>query len=161
MLIPVVIKGIILDPVSNMPVLIMQQQNATRYLPIWIGVFEANAIALKLDNVKTPRPMTHDLFFDVLGKLNARIRQVIINDLQENTFFAEIFLELDAHEIRIDSRPSDAVALAVRCECPIFVDSIVLEKAQSIDISSEGDEADKLRKWLEELDPESFGRYQM
>ena len=161
MLIPVVIKGIILDPVSNMPVLIMQQQNATRYLPIWIGVFEANAIALKLDNVKTPRPMTHDLFFDVLGKLNARIRQVIINDLQENTFFAEIFLELDTHEIRIDSRPSDAVALAVRCECPIFVDSIVLEKAQSIDISSEGDEADKLRKWLEELDPESFGRYQM
>ena len=161
MLIPVILKGIILDPVTNMPVLIMQQENATCYLPVWIGVFEANAIALKLDNVKTPRPMTHDLFFDVLEKLNARIRQVIINDLQENTFFAEILLELDAHEIRIDSRPSDAVALAVRCGCPIFVDSSVLERAQSIDISNENDESDKLRKWLEDLDPEALGRYKM
>ena len=89
------------------------------------------------------------------------MRHVIISDLQNNTFFAEIFLEIDSHEIRIDSRPSDAVALSVRCGCPIFVESAVMDRAQSIDISNDGDESDKLRKWLEELDPESLGRYKM
>jgi hypothetical protein len=161
MQIPMILKGIILDPVTNMPVLILQQENATRYLPIWIGIFEANAIVLKLDNVPTPRPMTHDLLFHMLGTLEARVLHVYVNELRDNTFFAQIKLDQKGREILVDSRPSDAVALAVRCGCPIFVDSAVLDKAQSIDISSEGEDTEKLRKWLEELEPDALGKYKM
>jgi len=161
MQIPMVLKGIILDPVSNMPVLILQQEGATRYLPIWIGIFEANAIAMKLDNVATPRPLTHDLFTAVLEKLNTKISEVVISALEENTFYAVIRLRVGEEPMEVDSRPSDAIALAVRCGCPIYADSSVLERAQSIDISSEGDEAEKLRRWLEELDPEAMGKYKM
>jgi hypothetical protein len=161
MQVTMVLKGIILDPVSNMPVLILQQEGATRYLPIWIGIFEANAIAMKLDSVAAPRPMTHDLFNAVLDKLGARIVDVLISALEENTFYAVIRLRMGESEHLVDSRPSDAIALAVRSGCPIFADSTVLERAQSIDISSEGDEAEKLRRWLEELDPESLGKYKM
>jgi hypothetical protein len=161
MQIAMVLKGIILDPVSNMPVLILQQEGATRYLPIWIGIFEANAIAMKLDSVTSPRPMTHDLFNAVLDKLGARIVDVLISALEDNIFFAVIRLRVGESEHLIDCRPSDAIALAVRSGCPIFADSTVLERAQSIDISSEGDEAEKLRRWLEDLDPESLGKYKM
>ncbi len=161
MQIPMVLKGIILDPVSNMPVLILQQEGATRYLPIWIGIFEANAIAMKLDGVASPRPMTHDLFTSVVEALGAKLIDVVINSLEENTFYAVIRLTAGGREISVDSRPSDAIALAVRSNCPIYADSLVLEKAQSIDISSEGEETEKLRRWLEELDPEALGKYKM
>ena len=161
MQIAMVLKGIILDPVSNMPVLILQQEGATRYLPIWIGIFEANAIAMKLDNVSSPRPMTHDLFTDILNRMEVHLVDVLINALEENTFYAIIRLQVSNGVISVDSRPSDAIALAVRSGCPIYADSAVLERAQSIDISSEGDEAEKLRRWLEELDPDSFGKYKM
>ena len=161
MQIAMVLKGIILDPVSNMPVLILQQEGATRYLPIWIGIFEANAIAMKLDNVSSPRPMTHDLFTSVLNSLGARLIDVVISALEENTFYAVIRLQAGDAAINVDSRPSDAIALAVRSGCPIYADSSVLDRAQSIDISSEGDEAEKLRRWLEELDPETLGKYKM
>ena len=161
MQIAMVLKGIILDPVSNMPVLILQQEGATRYLPIWIGIFEANAIAMKLDNVSSPRPMTHDLFTTVVEKLGAQLIDVVICALEENTFYAVMRLQTGEASLSIDCRPSDAIALSVRSGCPIFADSSVLERAQSIDISSEGDEADKLRRWLEELDPETLGKYKM
>jgi len=161
MQIAMVLKGIILDPVSNMPVLILQQEGATRYLPIWIGIFEANAIAMKLDNVSSPRPMTHDLFTSVLNSLGARLIDVVISALEENTFYAVIRLQAGEATINVDSRPSDAIALAVRSGCPIYADSSVLDRAQSIDSSSEGDEAEKLRRWLEELDPETLGKYKM
>ena len=161
MRIPMILKGIILDPVSNMPVLILQQENASRYLPIWIGIFEANAIALKLDDVPTPRPMTHDLLYQILDKINVKVLQVCINDLRDNTFYAQILVNLTGREILVDSRPSDAVALAVRCGCPILVESAVLDRAQSIDINSEGEETERLRKWLEELEPDALGKYKM
>jgi len=161
MQITMVLKGIILDPVSNMPVLILQQEGATRYLPIWIGIFEANAIAMKLDNVSSPRPMTHDLFTTVLTRLGAILLDVVISALEENTFYAVIRFQVREEEICVDCRPSDAIALAVRSGCPIYADSSVLDRAQSIDISSEGDEAEKLRRWLEELDPDALGKYKM
>jgi len=161
MQISMVLKGIILDPVSNMPVLILQQEGATRYLPIWIGIFEANAIAMKLDNVSAPRPLTHDLFTNVLARLGAHVMDVVISALEENTFYAVIHLQAGGDQLSVDSRPSDAIALAVRSGCPIYADSSVLDRAQSIDISSEGEEADKLKRWLEDLDPESLGKYKM
>jgi uncharacterized protein len=154
------IKGLVMDPVSNMPVVILRDAENTVFLPIWVGVFEANAIALKMENIATPRPMTHDLLRNLLGCLDTRVDRVVINALKENTFFALIHLRRGQETLTIDSRPSDAIALALRSNADIYVEEEVLERSQTI--QPEGSEdATRLRKWLEEIDPDDLGKYKM
>ena len=154
------IKGLLLDPVSNTPVVVLKDDEDKFFLPIWIGVFEANAIALKIENVATSRPLTHDLFFNTLGDLKARIEKIVINDLRDNTFYARIFLVREGESIEIDSRPSDALALALRFGAGIFVEDEVLEKSRKIEVEDERN-PERLKKWLEEIDPEELGKYRM
>jgi len=154
------IKGLLLDPISNTPVVVLKDADEKFFLPIWIGVFEANAIALKIENVATSRPMTHDLFFNTLGDLKTRIEKVVINDLRENTFYARIFLIREGESIEIDSRPSDALALALRFDAGIYVEDDVLEKSRKIEVE-DARNPDRLKKWLEEVDPEELGKYKM
>jgi uncharacterized protein len=154
------IKGLVMDPLSNMPVVILRDAESTVLLPIWVGVFEANAIALKMENIATPRPMTHDLLRNLLGRLDAHVDRVVINALKENTFFALIHLRHGQETLMIDSRPSDAIALALRSNAEIYVEEDVLEKSRTIQPEG-GEDAARLRKWLEEIDPEELGKYKM
>ncbi len=154
------IKGLLMDPVSNMPVVILRDTEKGLFLPIWVGVFEANAIALEMEKVTTPRPMTHDLLRNLLAELDARVERVVINDLRENTFFARIHLARNDAHLSIDSRPSDAIALALRSHAEIFVEEEVLERSRSL--RAEGDQdPDRLRKLLEEASPDELGKYRM
>jgi bifunctional DNase/RNase len=153
------IKGLTLDPMTNMPIIILKDVEGKRALPIWIGLFEANAIALEIEKVETPRPMTHDLMVNVLKALEARLTKVIVHDLKDNTFFASLVIEGRRGELTVDSRPSDAIALAVRCQAPIFVTREVLDKSQSFAVDEGLLEQDQMKKWLENLKPEDFGKY--
>ncbi|MCP4006850.1 MAG: bifunctional nuclease family protein [bacterium] len=153
------VKGLMMDPSSSVPIVILRSEEHSRILPIWIGIFEANAIALKLEGIEPPRPMTHDLLVNLLGGINCRIARVAIHDLVDNTFFAQIFIELDSEELIIDSRPSDAIALALRAEVPIYVAETVLDQAKADDLGARDKE--KLKKWLEEVDPDDLGKYTM
>ena len=153
------VKGLMMDPSSSVPIVILRSEEHSRILPIWIGIFEANAIALKLEGIEPPRPMTHDLLVNMLGGVNCRIQRVAINDLVDNTFFAQIFLRVESQELVVDSRPSDAIALALRAEVPIYVAETVLEKARADDLRARDEE--KLKKWLEEVDPDDLGKYTM
>lgn len=155
------VKALIVDPIANMPVVILRDAEDKSFLPIWVGVFEANAIALQLEGIKTPRPMTHDLLKDAIGLLNARVERVVITRLHENTFFAEIHLLAAGRDVVVDSRPSDAIALALRTSSPVFVEEEVLAKSRAQDDSAEAQNHERLRKWFEEADPESLGRYRM
>ncbi len=155
------IKGLMLDPSSNVPIVILKDAEDSLFLPIWIGVFEANAIALRVEGIETPRPMTHDLVTALLKQLEAKIDKIVVCDLQENTFFARIHLNRNGEELEVDSRPSDAIALAVRSDAPIHVLRPVLEKAQAIDLTQKISDDEKLRKWLEEVSPEDLGKYTM
>jgi bifunctional DNase/RNase len=155
------VRGIALDPITNMPIIILKDVDERKALPIWVGIFEANAIALELEKVTTPRPMTHDLLKSVLDGLGVTVRQVIVNDLKDNTFFAVIELNSNGAVINIDSRPSDAIALALRVNAPIFVAENVVAQAKSVEISEEKEETDKWKEWLENLKPEDFGKYRM
>jgi uncharacterized protein len=155
------VKALIVDPIANMPVVILRDAEENSFLPIWVGVFEANAIALQMEGIVTPRPMTHDLLLNVLSQLGARIEKVVVTRLEENTFFAEIHLEREGQRVVIDSRPSDAIAVALRASAPIFVEEIVLEMSQNQSQSDEAQSAERLRKWLEEVDPDSLGKYRM
>ena len=161
MLIQMTVRGIALDPITNMPIIILKDVDERKALPIWVGIFEANAIALELEKVTTPRPMTHDLLKSVLDGLGVTVRQVIVNDLKDNTFFAVIELNSNGSVINIDSRPSDAIALALRVNAPIFVAENVVAQAKSVEISEEKEETDKWKEWLENLKPEDFGKYRM
>jgi uncharacterized protein len=161
MLIRMTVRGIALDPITNMPIIILKDVEERKALPIWVGIFEANAIALELEKVSTPRPMTHDLMRSILEGLGVSVRQVIINDLKDNTFFAVIELARNGTAINIDSRPSDAIALALRVNAPIFVTEEVVAQAKSVEISEEKEETDKWKEWLEHLKPEDFGKYRM
>jgi bifunctional DNase/RNase len=159
------IKGLMLDPVSNSPIVVLKDDDEKFFLPIWVGIFEANAIALQLENITTPRPMTHDLLRNMIGELHARVTRIVINDLRDSTFFAQIRL-LVAQEgggdklLEIDARPSDAIALALRTEAPIYVAQSVLDQAQTI--TPDGDDQDeKSKKWFENLTPEDLGKYKM
>lgn len=154
------IKGLLMDPVSNMPVVILRDTEGGLFLPIWVGIFEANAIALEMEKVATPRPMTHDLLKNLLAELDAHVERVVINDLRENTFFARIHLTRKDSTLSVDSRPSDAIALALRSHAEIFVEEEVLEKSRSL--RAEGDQdPDRLKKWLEEASPDELGKYRM
>ena len=154
------IKGLMLDPNTNVPIVVLRDEEGAVFLPIWIGVFEANAIALRLENVETPRPMTHDLLRSALEKLGAQIEKVVISELRDSTFYARIHVQRNGGEaIEIDARPSDAIALALRSEAPIFVLAPVLEAAQAVNLATSDEE--KLREWLEKVNPEDLGKYEM
>ena len=155
------VKALIVDPIANMPVVILRDAEDKSFLPIWVGVFEANAIALQLEGVKTPRPMTHDLLKEMIATLNASVERVVITRLHENTFYAEIHLLAAERPLVVDSRPSDAIALALRTSSPVFVEEAVLEKSRAQDDSAEAQSHERLRKWFEEADPESLGKYKM
>lgn len=163
-LVPMTIKGLMLDPVSNSPIVVLRDHDERFFLPIWVGIFEANAIALQLENVTTPRPMTHDLLKDLIGQLRARVTRVVIHDLRDSTFFAQIRLVTDddsgERTFELDARPSDAIALALRTEAPIFVAQEVLDQAQTITPETD-EQGEKSQKWFEELSPEDLGKYKM
>jgi bifunctional DNase/RNase len=155
------IKGLMLDPSSKLPIVILRDDDSRYLLPIWIGVFEANAIALRVEEIETPRPMTHDLLQSALTEVGVEVEKVLISDLQENTFFALIYLRHNGKEFTLDSRPSDAIALALRAEAPIFVMPEVLHNAKSLDMADSLEDEDRLKKWLEDVDPEELGKYKM
>lgn len=161
MMIRMTVRGIALDPITNMPIIILKDQEEKRALPIWVGIFEANAIALELEKIATPRPMTHDLIKNILEGLGASVQQIVVNDLKDNTFFAVIEVTYNGNVVTIDSRPSDAIALALRLNAPIFVTEKVVSKAKSMDIAEEKEDSDRWKEWLENLKPEDFGKYKM
>ncbi len=159
--IPMRIKGLIVDPISKMPIVVLEDPSTERVLPIWIGVFEANAIALILEKVPTPRPMTHDLMKSILERLNILIERIVVSDVRNNTFFAVIHCRSGENAVVIDARPSDAIALALRMSSPIYVDDEVVRKASGLKLDKEPEAAENLRKWLESLSPEEMGKYKM
>ncbi len=161
MQIEMTIKGLMVDPITNMPIIILRDKDGQRVLPIWVGVFEANAIALQIENVATPRPMTHDLLRNVIHDLKADIRKVVVSDLKENTFYALIYLEVNGEDVAVDARPSDAIALALRARAPIYVEDRVIDHAKTTDLVPDKGDAERLQKWLENLDPEEMGKYKM
>jgi len=161
MQIEMTIKGLMVDPITNMPIIILRDKEGQRVLPIWVGVFEANAIALQIENVTTPRPMTHDLLRNVIQDLRAHIDKIVVSDLKENTFYALIYLTVNGDVVAIDARPSDAIALALRARAPIFVEERVIDHAKTVDLAPEKGDAERLQKWLESLDPDDMGKYKM
>ena len=161
MQIEMTIKGLMVDPITNTPIIILRDKDGDKVLPIWVGLPEANAIALQIENISTPRPMTHDLLRNVIQDLKASVRKVVVCDLQENTFYALIYLALDGDTVAIDARPSDAIALALRTRAPIFVEDTVIDNAKTVDVTSEKADAERLHKWLESLDPDDLGKYKM
>jgi bifunctional DNase/RNase len=161
MQIEMTIKGLMVDPITNMPIVILRDKEGQKVLPIWVGIFEANAIALQIENIATPRPMTHDLLRNIIEDLKAAVQKVVVCDLQENTFYALIYLSLNGDTLAIDARPSDAIALALRTRAPIYVEDAVIDNAKTVDFSTETADADRLHKWLESLDPDDLGKYKM
>jgi uncharacterized protein len=155
------IRGLMMDPVTNMPIVVLKDVQGQAILPIWVGVYEANAIALEIEKVQTPRPMTHDLLKNVLLGLEVRVQKVVVNDLKDDTFYALIWVERDGEMMTIDSRPSDALALALRVDCPIFVDEIVLKNSKVSSAISERSTNEQLRSYLEGLSDDDLGRYKM
>ena len=155
------VKGLMWDPVSRMPIVILRTQEGESLLPIFVGLFEANAIAQQLDGSLSPRPMTHDLLGNLIDALHARVDRVVITDLRDNTFFASIHLERNGEKLAIDARPSDAMALALRVKVPIFVEDTVIARSSASGEEGQVDEAERLRRWLETVDPEELGRYEM
>ncbi len=158
------VRTLQLDPLSNMPVVLLRDEEDKRSLQIWVGIYEANAIALEMEKVTTARPMTHDLLKNVLESLAARVVKVVVSDLKENTFFSVIHIRVGDSEITVDSRPSDAIALALRVGAPIFVDEDVVRKAKSVEVAGEpegitADDPESLREWLEKIKPEDFGKF--
>jgi uncharacterized protein len=155
------IKGLMVDPVTNTPIVILRDKDGQKVLPIWVGIFEANAIALQIENIATPRPMTHDLLRNVIHDLKAEVEKIVVCDLQENTFYALIYLGLNGGTVAIDARPSDAIALALRTRAPIFVEDSVIDNAKAVDFTTESADSERLHKWLESLDPDDLGKYKM
>ncbi len=155
------IRGLMLDPSSNVPIVILRDTQSQLFLPIWIGVFEANAIALRIEGVEPPRPMTHDLLRLMLEQLGAKVEKIVISDLKESTFFAVIHVQQEGRSVSIDARPSDAIALALRADAPIFVLRSVLDKAQAAEMVGQASDEERLKKWLEEISPEELGKWTM
>jgi len=155
------IRGLLVDPVTNSPIVILKDVAGDTVLPIWVGVYEANAIALEMEKVSTPRPMTHDLIKNVLTGLETQVHKVVVTELREDTFYAVIWLERGGEVISVDSRPSDALALALRVDCPIFVDDLVLKSSKLAANMSDKSTNEELRKWLDGLNDEDLGKYKM
>ena len=179
------VKGLTLDPLTNVPIVILRETEGERALPIWVGIFEAHAIAREIESFQTPRPMTHDLIKNIISGVKGRVNRIVVNDLKDNTFFAEIHLTLNGSEVVIDSRPSDAIAIALRTKAPIFVVEKVLEEAKSIEFNEaaeaqetggespkparkekEGaeeriqEDTEDVKRWLENLRPDDFKKFE-
>ena len=163
MLIHMKVDRIIIDTIAKTPILVLQEIDKDRVLPIWIGQAEAVAIAFELEDVKPPRPMTHDLAVSLVNLMGGRISRIIITSLRDNTYHAELVLEKDGEELTVDSRPSDAVALALRTDAPVLVEEQVIVDAHRIDITDakSAEESEKWKEFLENLDDEDFGKYKM
>jgi bifunctional DNase/RNase len=166
MLIKMMVTGLTVDPLTNTPIVILKDMQEKKAIPIWIGLFEASSIATVLEKITFSRPMTHDLLNDILRLLEAEVVKVEIYDLRNNTFFANIHLMRHGKPLVIDSRPSDAIALALRADAPIFVDEKVIEKSRNVDFGTKLTDLDKLKnekleEFLENLSPEDFGKYKM
>lgn len=160
--VPVEVRALVLDPTTNLPIVILHDEAGDRYLPIWIGLFEAQAIATSMEGIDPPRPMTHDLFHTALADFGARVTRIVIRDLQESTFYATVTIESAGDSSRtLDSRPSDAIALAVRSGADVHVAEAVFEKALTGTLHEKIGGEDQIRKWLEDADPEEFGKYKM
>jgi bifunctional DNase/RNase len=155
------IRGLMMDPVTNMPIVVLKDVGGQAILPIWVGVYEANAIALEIEKVQTPRPMTHDLLKNVLLGLEVRVQKIIVSELKDDTFYALICVERGGELMTIDSRPSDALALALRMDCPIFVNDQVLKNSKVSSAINERTTNEQLRSWLEGLSDDDLGRYKM
>ena len=161
MQIEMIIKGLVVDPVTNMPIVILHDRDGQRVLPIWVGSAEANAIALQIENVSPARPMTHDLLKNVIEDLHGDIQKIVVCDLKDNTFYALLYLLVNGESVAIDARPSDAIALALRVKAPICVEESVIAEAKPTDVPLEKDDSEQLQQWLESLDPEELGKYKM
>lgn len=157
MLVEMQVKGLMLDPVTSVPIVILKDSDGSRVLPIWVGPSEASAIALQIENIAPPRPMTHDLLRDVIAALGVTVSRVIVSELKGSTFYAFLELRQGGEAILVDARPSDALALAIRARAPIFVRSEVLEQARSIEVATDQADQDRLQRWLESLDPDDMG----
>ncbi len=155
------IRGLMVDPITNMPIVILRDAAGKRVLPIWVGIFEANAIALQIENITTPRPMTHDLLRNVIQDLKGTVEKVVISDLKENTFYALVCIRVSGELVAVDSRSSDAIALALRVRVPIYAEEVVIENAKNLDFSPDKADKERLSKWLESLGPEDLGKYKM
>src|ERR1700679_2202685 len=154
------IRGLMMDPVTNMPIIVLKDVASDLVLPIWVGIFEANAIALELEKTATPRPMTHDLLQNMARGLNAQVRKVVVSELRDDTFYAVIWMDHEGETVALDARPSDAIALALRWDCPIFVNREVLENSKQ-SAGAQNVTADEMRRWLENLNDDEMGRYKM
>jgi bifunctional DNase/RNase len=156
------IRGLMMDPATNMPIIVLKDVASDTVMPIWVGIFEANAIAIEIEKVSSPRPMTHDLTRNLIHYLNGTLERVVITELKEDTFFAVLWLKQGDEPITIDARPSDAIALALRADCPIFVAEQVMQSAKlNTSGPPEGPSAEQLRGWLEGLNDEDLGHYKM
>lgn len=156
------VEGLTLDPLTNMPIIILKDLLSDKALPIWVGYFEANAIALEIEKINTPRPMTHDLLRSMISSLHAKVKHIVINDLKDNTFFAKISVIQNGSDMTIDSRPSDAIALALRTKSPIFVEEKVIEAAKKLDLPDpdkiQSDEKQQWKDWITSIKPQDFGK---
>jgi uncharacterized protein len=155
------IRGLMMDPVTNMPIIVLKDVASDTVLPIWVGIFEANAIALELEKTATPRPMTHDLMQNMARNLNAEVRKVVVSELREDTFYAVIWMDHAGETVAMDARPSDAIALALRWDCPIYVNREVLENSRQAASGAQTVNAEEMRRWLENLNDDEMGRYKM
>ncbi len=156
------IRGLMMDPSTNMPIVVLKDVASETVMPIWVGIFEANAIAVEIEKLATPRPMTHDLLRNLIHYLNAELERIVITEIKNDTFHAVLWLRQDGELVTIDARPSDAIALALRSDCPIFVSEQVLQTAKLNTAGpAEGPTAEQLRNWLEGLNDEDLGRYKM
>jgi bifunctional DNase/RNase len=155
------IKGLMIDPITNMPIIILRDEEGQRILPIWVGVFEANAIALQIENVQTPRPMTHDLLKNVIDDLAGQVERIVVTELRENTFYAIIHIRASERAIAIDARPSDAIALALRTHAPIFVEDAVIQGARNVESDKDSTDVGRLQKWLEGHSDDELGKDKM
>jgi bifunctional DNase/RNase len=156
------IRGLMMDPATNMPIVVLKDVGSDTVMPIWVGIFEANAIAIEIEKVAAPRPMTHDLTRNLIRDLNAQLDRVVITELKDDTFLAVLWLRQGEETVTIDARPSDAIALALRADCPIYVTEEVMQTAKlNTSGPPEGPTAEQLRGWLEGLNDDDLGRYKM
>jgi uncharacterized protein len=155
------IRGLMMDPVTNMPIIVLKDVASDQILPIWVGIFEANAIALELEKTTTPRPMTHDLLQNLARGLNAQVTKVVVSELRDDTFYALIWMDHAGETVAMDARPSDAIALALRWDCPIYVNRTVLETSKQSSAGPQNIDSEEMRRWLENLNDDEMGRYKM
>jgi len=155
------IRGLLMDPITNTPIVVLKDVASDMVLPIWVGLYEANAIALEIDKSTPPRPLTHDLLRNLIHGLNAQVQKVVVSELRDDTFYAVIWMEKNGELVTLDARPSDALALALRSDCPIYVSQQVLQNTKVSAQAAQSVSADELRRWLENLGDEDMGRYKM